>query len=401
MRIYLGIAVLLWTSACLTADFDRIERRNHSRADSSSDAAGSDAEQPGSGGAQVGRSAAAGSGGVAGQSAQTGQADPSSGSRGQAGQDDGKTSAGAGPSGAGAEEGDADVCIDTTRDPHNCGSCGNDCDARNALVSCEASECVRVCESGRGDCDADLQFGARGTGCEVNLKSDVDHCGACNARCAPQAGQVASCEDSSCVYTLVEIGTGTSAGEVHGSLKGGSPFEQICGRNRVLVGLDLAADDYVAYGAGFICAPLLLSGQSNAYVIGTSEELEVLPMIGNTVVPPAKVERRLCPAGAVITGLTGATWHYNNTQSELSVKQLGVQCSQLTLDSKNAINLGPGGLITGGDLRSYAELFTDTCDSGEVAVGMMGRAGAYIDSIQLYCGSIALGQQTARATTSK
>jgi len=419
MRIYLGIAAAsLWTSACLTSDFDHIERRTQERVYSAdagvAGGVGTDSEQPagpaaaGSASAtQAGRSAAGSGGAAAGSGSPSGQS--AQGGAGQAGQASeagtGSSQAGSSAGGASSEDDDAgaSVCGDTTSDLNNCGSCGNACAAQDALASCEDSKCMRACKPGYRDCDGDLAFGSLGSGCEVNLETDVDHCSACNARCESQTGKVVSCEDSECVYTSVEIGSGKGIGELHGSDVGGSPFEEICGRNSVLVGMDIATDGNVLYGVGFICAELLLSGTNQAYVISRAENIEVLPLVGNLVSPPSAVERRLCPAGAVVTGARGVTWHYNNDpRTGLSVKQLGLPCSQLTLNSKNEIALGSGGLITGGDPGAEtAELFEDACKSGQVAVGVVGRSGAYIDAIQMYCGPIALGQQTARATTSK
>jgi hypothetical protein len=61
----------------------------------------------------------------------------------------------------------------------NCGSCGKACTAANASNLCLQGQCqLMSCESGFGDCDAQLS-----TGCEVDLKSSVIHCGECGHKC--------------------------------------------------------------------------------------------------------------------------------------------------------------------------------------------------------------------------
>lgn len=57
----------------------------------------------------------------------------------------------------------ADGCeVDAFTDPHNCGYCGNDCDAAHGEGTCARGYCtVMSCQSGWYDCDDDLA-----TGCE-------------------------------------------------------------------------------------------------------------------------------------------------------------------------------------------------------------------------------------------
>ncbi|MEZ4407319.1 MAG: hypothetical protein R3A52_12690 [Polyangiales bacterium] len=63
--------------------------------------------------------------------------------------------------------------------PSSCGSCGNACSLPNTAVNaCVSGSCrVQTCAGGYGDCD-----GAPANGCEANLATDVNNCGACGRR---------------------------------------------------------------------------------------------------------------------------------------------------------------------------------------------------------------------------
>ncbi|MDD1682246.1 MAG: hypothetical protein LUO98_00295, partial [Methanoregula sp.] len=82
-----------------------------------------------------------------------------------------------------------DDCVDLSMNMSHCGSCGNACKTflPNALGSeCTGGKCVvSGCESGYGDCDMSI-----GNGCEVNLRTDVNHCGSCSTKCT--SGQICS-----------------------------------------------------------------------------------------------------------------------------------------------------------------------------------------------------------------
>ncbi|HEY1087421.1 MAG TPA: kelch repeat-containing protein, partial [Archangium sp.] len=69
--------------------------------------------------------------------------------------------------------------VDTTTDSAHCGACGNRCRLPAASSHCEQSTCVVTgCDAGFGDCD-----GLDPNGCEVNLPTNAQHCGACNRAC--------------------------------------------------------------------------------------------------------------------------------------------------------------------------------------------------------------------------
>ncbi len=75
----------------------------------------------------------------------------------------------------------------------HCGACNQACPSRpNATPACASSQCGFTCKTGFGDCD-----GVVSTGCETDLTNNDEHCGACNAACAPPNG-VAACANSQC-----------------------------------------------------------------------------------------------------------------------------------------------------------------------------------------------------------
>lgn len=83
--------------------------------------------------------------------------------------------------------------VDLATTPAHCGACNQACPSRpNATPACASSQCGFTCKAGYGDCDDVVS-----TGCEVDLTNTDEHCGACNAACAPPNG-VAACANSQC-----------------------------------------------------------------------------------------------------------------------------------------------------------------------------------------------------------
>jgi hypothetical protein len=62
----------------------------------------------------------------------------------------------------------------------HCGACGNRCVAPNGTPSCAGGRCgLAACNTGFADCDANPT-----NGCEIDLRSNPSHCGACGRVCA-------------------------------------------------------------------------------------------------------------------------------------------------------------------------------------------------------------------------
>jgi hypothetical protein len=64
-------------------------------------------------------------------------------------------------------------------DPANCGGCGHVCSLAHATPACSGGNCqVSSCNPGFANCD-----NIPGNGCEVNLTTDFNNCGACGLAC--------------------------------------------------------------------------------------------------------------------------------------------------------------------------------------------------------------------------
>ncbi len=81
-----------------------------------------------------------------------------------------------------------DTCVDVTTNAAHCGGCGEACSAPNATMACVASTCeLASCLPGFKDCNLD-----EGDGCEIDSRSDIENCGACDYTCS------FSCNASAC-----------------------------------------------------------------------------------------------------------------------------------------------------------------------------------------------------------
>ena len=63
-----------------------------------------------------------------------------------------------------------EICVETSKDPKNCGACGVVCASDEV---CSAGDCTSECTDGTVACDASC----------VDLDTDPDHCGGCNEPC--------------------------------------------------------------------------------------------------------------------------------------------------------------------------------------------------------------------------
>ncbi|HEY2735983.1 MAG TPA: hypothetical protein VGI70_18425, partial [Polyangiales bacterium] len=368
--------------------------------DATSGDTGSDAAAGSAGESAAGSSGlAADGGGSSGRAGATETAGKqgTAGSGGQSGQAGSADQAGAGGR-------STSPCGDTTSDSANCGSCGNDCRANSAQVECSDSLCVRACVSDRRDCNMDLSFGAMGDGCETQITEDVKNCGDCNIRCDRSVGAVATCDSGKCMSFAASVGSASSGSNVlHGSIAGGDPYAQLCGRSQVLVGIDAAFDSYTLYGYDALCADLQLGGTPTSLSVGLGDPT-AFALLGDGITTPPTPMRLLCPAGSIVTAVQGATWYYNTASGpspNLSVKQLMLTCSQIALDGQRHIVFTSNGSLVAGSADGADSTFDESCPAGAAVVGFSGHAGAYIDALQTECAPITLSYQLSGSSIQK
>ncbi len=84
------------------------------------------------------------------------------------------------------------VCVDTFSATNHCGMCGRTCALSNAVAVCRSALCAMLrCSPGFANCDGDAE-----NGCEVDVRTSREHCGACGASCAVFAHV---CADGACL----------------------------------------------------------------------------------------------------------------------------------------------------------------------------------------------------------
>ncbi|MBI5518111.1 MAG: FG-GAP repeat protein [Deltaproteobacteria bacterium] len=87
-----------------------------------------------------------------------------------------------------------DSCVNLRTDTTHCGRCGNACPmGTNAITTCAMGACGYMCGSGFSDCDMD-----RTPGCETATGTDVRNCGRCGNACPTATNAMASCAMGMC-----------------------------------------------------------------------------------------------------------------------------------------------------------------------------------------------------------
>lgn len=77
---------------------------------------------------------------------------------------------------------------------NNCGACGNSCPTvANATSTCVAGVCSFTCNSGFANCN-----GSNADGCEINLLSNTNNCGACGSVCPTRTNATSVCVSGAC-----------------------------------------------------------------------------------------------------------------------------------------------------------------------------------------------------------
>jgi hypothetical protein len=100
-----------------------------------------------------------------------------------------------------------DVCVNLATSLDHCGVCGSRCAPPDASAACIGGRCVITgCGSRRADCN-----GVADDGCEADLRLDVANCGSCGFACGFPNG-VAECRGGTCALSRCEAGFGDCDG---------------------------------------------------------------------------------------------------------------------------------------------------------------------------------------------
>lgn len=119
------------------------------------------------------------------------------------------------------------VCVDLTRDEHNCGSCGNDCTTKGTGAKCVNSECI--CPAGSIKCNDKC----------IDPNTDSNYCGA-KDKCIGESrgktcGDNQKCSNGSCVCddNYVNINFNSTSDELPTCIKqtneSGAKYIEYCG----------------------------------------------------------------------------------------------------------------------------------------------------------------------------
>ena len=130
----------------------------------------------------------------------------------------------------------------------NCGACGRACAVAHATPSCAAGVCgIASCDAGHANCD-----GSAADGCEIDLRSDALHCGACGNRCVvPHA--TARCAGGGCGIAACDPGFADCDGDAGNGCEADLAGVANCGACGVSCGARHHATPTCGPGCGFVC----------------------------------------------------------------------------------------------------------------------------------------------------
>lgn len=178
--------------------------------------------------------------------------------------------------------------------------------------------------------------------------------------------------------------------EVYGG-PGGGQFNLTCPANAVLVGFQARAGAWVD-AVGIICAPLDVASHR------PSASRKVQGWAGGNGGSP---QESYCARGEFLTGVGVAHTRGNNLPRQY-VNTIGLACGGRSHIDR-CISSGEGcgwipPVVRGPVISVVKEYSYDSivCPAGEVAVGVVGRSGKYVDALGLVCRELGSGAVRGR-----
>ncbi len=175
--------------------------------------------------------------------------------------------------------------------------------------------------------------------------------------------------------------SGDAATSEQGSPTGGVPFLDVCPGDEVVVGLEgnLTYDvpSLVLGAIQATCASIAVDPSSGQVTTGPGAELAI-----QGTGPPNTWTQR-CPPDQVVVGFMG--------RSGAAVDQAAFECASLAVElDAGAFAMGSLVVLTaaGGD---GGVPFQSQCPVGQLARGLVGRSGAWVDELGLACATPVLG----------
>lgn len=99
--------------------------------------------------------------------------------------------------------------VNTDTDVDHCGACeASPCPTLNGTARCADAKCAITCDANFADCD-----GQAGNGCEKDVSRDINNCGGCGKTCTASAGKTAWCRNGQCGETTCATGRGDCNGD--------------------------------------------------------------------------------------------------------------------------------------------------------------------------------------------
>jgi hypothetical protein len=180
---------------------------------------------------------------------------------------------------------------------------------------------------------------------------------------------------------IVVVLGGDATTNEYGFDAGGMPFLDLCPDDEAVVGvqgnLTWLIPEIILGAVQATCASMTVDPSSG---LVTTAPGAVLAVRGSG---PADAWTQTCPADQVVVGFVGRFGE--------AVDQAAFECASLQVDlDAGSFSTGPLVVLTaaGGDGGSA---FQSPCPAGQLARGLVGRSGAWVDELGIACASPVLG----------